>query len=223
MFLIKAIYWLGKRYSRYGLYGYIKTCCKEISLGNNNILFVGSGGELQAVVESHLTSLNRITSIDLDESRNPDLVMDITNLHFEKNSFDYVFMLEVLEHVSEPTLAMSELHRCLRPGGKLFMSTPFVFGIHDAPYDYFRYTKYGLLHLARKFKDIEIKERNNYVFTVCVLLIRLIMGRTIINKFIGLFFLIVISALLPFIFILGCFVTSDQITTGYTTTCVKKA
>ena len=222
MFLIKAIYWLGKRFSRYGLYGYIRKCCKEISLGNGNILFVGSGGELQAVVESHLTSLNKITSIDLDESRNPDLVMDVTNLQFKNNSFDYVFMLEVLEHIPEPTLAMGELHRCLRPGGKLFISTPFVFGIHDAPYDYFRYTKHGLQYLARNFKTVEIKARNNYIFTVCVLLIRLIMARTIFNKLIGLFFLILISILLPLIFILSCFVTSDQITTGYTTTCIKK-
>ena len=213
---------MGKRYSRYGLYSYIKNCCKEISSGNNNVLFVGSGGELQALVEDNLPTPNNIISIDFDDTKNPDLVMDITNLQFDEKTFDFVFMLEVLEHVPEPAKAMTEAHRCLRPGGKLFMSTPFVFGIHDAPHDYFRYTKYGLQYLTKHFESVEITERNNYIFGVCVLFIRLIMGRTILDKMVGITFLVLISVLLPLIFIVGLFVKSDQLTTGYTTTCTKK-
>ena len=223
MVAMKTLYWVGKRYSRYGLYKYIKKCCYEIASNRNQILFIGSGGEIHSIVKLTLPGCSVITSIDLDSKRKPDFVMDVTNLGFSDNSFDYIFMLEVLEHVTEPSDAMSEIYRCLKPGGKLFMSTPFIFGIHDAPNDYYRYTKFGLKYLARKFQDIEIQERNSYIFAVCVLPVRLLMARTVFGKVMGLVFLVAITVLLPIIYLVSLLVRSDQVTTGYTATCTKKA
>ena len=49
-----------------------------------------------------------------------------------------------------------ELYRVTKPSGKLILSTPFIFGIHEAPYDYFRFTKFGLIHLFNNFNDLEV-------------------------------------------------------------------
>ena len=223
MIALKTLYWLGKRYSRYGLYKYIKKSCYEVATGEKQVLFIGSGGELHNIVKHDLPACSVITSIDLDIRREPDYIMDVSNLGFWDNSFDYIFMLEVLEHVQEPSNAMSEIHRCLKPGGKLFMSTPFIFGIHDAPNDYYRYTKFGLKYLTRKFQSVKIKERNSYIFAICVLPIRLIMARTVFGKVMGLVFLLAITFLLPMIYLTSLLVRSDQVTTGYTATCIKKS
>ena len=65
------------------------------------------------------------------------------------NKFDAVLMFEVLEHVEDPFLAANEILRVLKVRGVLLLSTPFVFGIHDAPYDYWRFTKYGLANIFK--------------------------------------------------------------------------
>jgi SAM-dependent methyltransferase len=43
---------------------------------------------------------------------------------FAKESFDVVTLMDVIEHVAEPRALMSEIHRILRPGGVLFVTTP---------------------------------------------------------------------------------------------------
>lgn len=74
------------------------------------------------------------------------------------NSYDAALCSEVLEHVADPHLALSELHRVLRPGAALLLSVPFLARLHEEPYDYFRYTRYGLDHLltGASFQVVEI-------------------------------------------------------------------
>jgi hypothetical protein len=50
---------------------------------------------------------------------------DIQALSFDDASFDHIVSLDVLEHVPDPTKALAELRRCLRPGGVLLLSAPF--------------------------------------------------------------------------------------------------
>jgi len=71
-------------------------------------------------------------------------------LPFGDQSFDYVTCLEGLEHIENPQQAMREFARVLKPGGKLFVSTPFAFPVHQKPYDYYRYTAYGLRLLIER-------------------------------------------------------------------------
>lgn len=50
--------------------------------------------------------------------------MDITNITFEDNSFDFIICNHVLEHIPDDIKAMSELYRVLRPGGWAILQTP---------------------------------------------------------------------------------------------------
>jgi SAM-dependent methyltransferase len=73
----------------------------------------------------------------------PQVFGDAGQLPFRDGSFDVVVCLEVLEHVREPDQALRELARVLRPGGRAFVSMPFLYPVHDAPHDYQRWTESG--------------------------------------------------------------------------------
>lgn len=73
-----------------------------------------------------------------------DYVGDIQNMPLPSQSFDTVLSFEVIEHVPDPRKALAEIYRILKPGGKLVMSVPHLMYLHNEPYDFYRYTKYGL-------------------------------------------------------------------------------
>ncbi len=62
-------------------------------------------------------------------------------------SFDTILMSEVLEHLEEPADALAECFRLLRPSGKILVSVPMVWTLHEEPRDFYRFTPYGLQHL----------------------------------------------------------------------------
>jgi SAM-dependent methyltransferase len=85
-----------------------------------------------------------------------DVYYDGRHLPFADASFDVVFSSQVLEHVFTPDAFLVEVGRVLRPGGHFLLTTPFVWDEHEQPYDFARYSSYGLIHLAgRNGFDIE--------------------------------------------------------------------
>lgn len=64
------------------------------------------------------------------------------------SSFDYILSTQVLEHLTNPQRVFEEFNRILKPKGKIFLTTNFIYQIHMIPYDYYRFTKYGLKHLG---------------------------------------------------------------------------
>jgi len=52
--------------------------------------------------------------------------MDITNITYEDNSFDYVYCSHVLEHILDDRKAMRELHRILKADGWAILNVPIV-------------------------------------------------------------------------------------------------
>lgn len=51
-------------------------------------------------------------------------VIDITNIPFEDNSFDYIICNHVLEHVEDEKQALKELKRVIKPSGKIILTFP---------------------------------------------------------------------------------------------------
>lgn len=64
------------------------------------------------------------------------------------DSFDAVLSSQVLEHVEEPALYLSECARVLRPGGTLVLSTHGIMYYHRDPEDYWRWTHPGLVKVV---------------------------------------------------------------------------
>ncbi|MDE2150036.1 MAG: class I SAM-dependent methyltransferase [Gammaproteobacteria bacterium] len=57
---------------------------------------------------------------------NPSIArMDLTALPTQTNYFDLVIANHVLEHVTNDSLALSEIYRTLKPGGYAILQTPF--------------------------------------------------------------------------------------------------
>lgn len=71
-------------------------------------------------------------------------------LPFKEACFDTVLLTEVLEHVAEPHRLFHEMGRVLKPGGYLILTAPQTWGLHEEPYDFFRFTRYGLTSLAER-------------------------------------------------------------------------
>ena len=74
-------------------------------------------------------------------------ICDLSSIPVPDNKYDAVIFTQVLEHISEPKVVLKELHRILKPGGKLFLSAPLFYEEHEIPYDYYRYTQFGLKYL----------------------------------------------------------------------------
>ena len=88
----------------------------------------------------------------------PAVSADVVKLPFRDDSFDMVFSTQVLEHVSDPQGMLESAWRVLKPGGVLMMTAPQMVALHEAPYDFFRYTYFGVEHLLNRarFRNIEV-------------------------------------------------------------------
>ena len=99
--------------------------------------------------------LDKITQYDTFdiEKRVPEVkfVGDIQDMDvIADGSYDSAICLEVLEHVQDPFRAIAEIHRILNKGGTLILSVPHLSRLHEAPYDFYRYTKYGIRYILEE-------------------------------------------------------------------------
>lgn len=72
------------------------------------------------------------------------------SLPFGDNFFDTLLLSDVLEHVPNPENLWLEMSRVLSPGGHLLMNAPFLYGVHEEPYDFARYTSFALSRFAQR-------------------------------------------------------------------------
>lgn len=79
-----------------------------------------------------------------------DQLYDGGKFPFEDAEFDSILCNQVLEHVFNPDEFLGEIMRVLKPGGRLLLTVPFVWDEHEQPYDYARYSSFGLRALLEK-------------------------------------------------------------------------
>ncbi|MGQ4648731.1 methyltransferase domain-containing protein [Lyngbya aestuarii] len=112
--------------------------------------------------------------VDIVAGQEVDVIASVCDLPFLDNEFDIVLCTEVLEHVADTRSAISEIYRVLKPGGKLILTTPFIFPLHEVPNDYYRFTIMGLQEILKEFTEVKIKAAGDTFETVAVLLERII-------------------------------------------------
>lgn len=83
------------------------------------------------------------------------VVTDVYKLPFKDGSVDAAIAESLLEHLSNPYVAVVEIKRVLKPGGLLYVVTPFMLGYHSSPNDYYRWTSFGLKELLSGFEEKE--------------------------------------------------------------------
>lgn len=86
-------------------------------------------------------------------------------------SFDAALSTQVLEHVPDPARVLCELYRVLSPGSSLCLTAPLVWQLHEEPYDFYRYTSYGLRALLERagFQVAAVEARSGYFATLATL------------------------------------------------------
>ncbi|UCF08771.1 MAG: class I SAM-dependent methyltransferase [Thermoplasmata archaeon] len=106
-------------------------------------------------------NVDRYIGIDMpaENNKSADIFGDGLKLPFRSNVIDTILSTQVIEHVEEPKEILNEAYRVLKTGGHLILTAPMVWELHVEPYDYYRFTKYGLKYLAKStgFHIIEIK------------------------------------------------------------------
>lgn len=103
---------------------------------------------------------SKILTADIDKTSGADYIIDICQNNEAKiaaGTFDIIVCTEVLEHTLNPFLAVNEIHRLLKPGATLIMTTPFNFRIHGPLPDCWRFTEYGIKALLKDFENIKIE------------------------------------------------------------------
>lgn len=100
-----------------------------------------------------------------------DIAADLNiSLPIASEVADTVVSLSVLEHLCEPQTMLNEAFRILKPDGRIVLQVPWQWWVHEAPYDFFRYTPYGLAYLFNKagFVDVVVEPQSGF-FTMWIL------------------------------------------------------
>jgi SAM-dependent methyltransferase len=135
---------------------------------NSLVLDAGAGDQIyRAVFVRHRYQAADFEKVDKPYAQST-YVCDLVNIPVEDGRFDAVVLSQVMEHLPEPAAVLAELNRVLKPGGRFFYSAPLYYEEHEIPYDFYRYTQYGVKHLLQKagFTITEFRWLEGYMGTV---------------------------------------------------------
>jgi len=99
---------------------------------------------------------------------NADIVADLNKtLPIDSGVAEVIISISVLEHLCEPQIMLNEAFRILKPGGTILLQVPWQWWIHEAPYDYYRYSPFGLKYLFEKsgFTKVDVQPTGGYFST----------------------------------------------------------
>src|SRR5262249_2508938 len=113
-------------------------------------------------------AIERYDIINVQEGPDVTIVGDIQNCpQIPSNCFDVIVCTQVLEHVANPFLAVAELRRILKPGGRLLVTVPAAYPYHAIPHDYWRFTRDSAqLLFGERFEDVRITAWGNRLSVV---------------------------------------------------------
>jgi SAM-dependent methyltransferase len=174
---------------RKGLYKHIKRYAGQL---HGNLLDFGCGSKPY----KNLFAVNSYLGVDFENEGHPhdkeqvDVFYDGKRLPFDNDHFDSILCSEVFEHIFNIDEVITELYRVLKPGGKMLVTVPFVWSEHELPFDYGRYSRFGIRYLLEKnhFVLLEQSTTTHFAETIIQLWVLYIyhLFRTS-NKFLNLF------------------------------------
>lgn len=157
--------------ARRGLYKGIAELANELS--GDSLLDLGCGSKPYRGLFTHSNYMGM--ELDTEQNRtagHAELFYDGTSFPFDADEYDSVLCNQVLEHVFNPDEFLTEMFRVLKPGGQLLLTVPFVWDEHEQPFDYARYSSFGLQHLLGRagFEVKALRKSNQDLSTIFQLL-----------------------------------------------------
>jgi SAM-dependent methyltransferase len=95
-----------------------------------------------------------------------DVVGKNWELPFRDNEFDALLTTQVLEHTARISETVLEIKRVVKKDGLIFVSAPMTYPEHEVPYDYFRFTRYGLQEIFKDFEIVSITSSGGFIHTM---------------------------------------------------------
>ena len=97
-----------------------------------------------------------------------DIFYDGNEIPFDNSKFDHVFASEVFEHVFNLDELLKEINRVTKKGGSLLITLPFVWDEHEEPYDFARYSSFGITDILKKhgYTVINLHKSTSYIGTI---------------------------------------------------------
>lgn len=138
------------------LFGALKNAINKYT--NGKLLDIGCGNKPYSSWFNN--KIDEYIGCDIIQSdlNKVDVICPAQSIPFPNDTFDTIFTTQVIEHVGDHEGMLNEAFRLLKPGGKLILSGPFYWPLHEEPHDYFRYTKHGFKLIVEKagFRILEI-------------------------------------------------------------------
>jgi len=133
--------------------------CKKVLSEMSQINFVLDIGAGKGHFRELFIRYNRYLALDFYPYPGVQIIADFTKkLPLRNDIADLILLSNVLEHSPEPLDLLKECRRLLRPSvGRIIILVPFLIKVHQAPFDFFRYTEYGLQYLLRKAQFSQFK------------------------------------------------------------------
>lgn len=147
----------------------------EVVLDEENWLDLGCG---MRPFESFFDRAN-YTGLDVESSgadkdmKVPDFYYDGKTIPFSDGFFDGILCTQVLEHATDCDALIDECNRVLKNAGKFVVSVPFMQREHEQPFDFRRFTSFGLLSLLEKksFKVVKLLKVLSPIETLATLFV----------------------------------------------------
>ena len=135
---------------------------------SGNLLDIGCGNKPYEKWFENLVTDYIGCDIIQSNAKNVDVLCQANNIPFDDCSFQTVFSTQVIEHVADHQGMVNEAFRLLKTNGYFILSGPFVWPLHEEPYDFFRFTKYGFTYILEKagFEIVEINESGGVWATI---------------------------------------------------------
>ncbi len=151
-------------FARKGLYTNVSSLVSNLT---GKLLDVGCGTK---PYENICDNVSEYIGLEIDDEGNrnhsfADVFYDGKTIPFEDKKFDSILSNQVFEHVFNPNEFLKEINRVTKMEGIFLMTVPFVWDEHEQPYDYARYSSFGLKYILDKngFDIIEHRKSNNGV------------------------------------------------------------
>lgn len=146
-------------FARKGLAKHISALAGQVT---GKTLDVGCGSKPYM----HLYHSEEYVGLEIDTPQNRasnkgDYFYDGKQFPFDNGTFDSLVANEVLEHVFNPDQFLGEVFRVLKPGGVTLLTLPFVWDEHEQPYDFARYSSFGIKALLEKHGFIVVEQRKS--------------------------------------------------------------
>ncbi len=154
------------------VYSFLK---RTVPAMQGTVLDVGCGESPYAHLLTAGASYTGIDIVSADQfgmtATNDIMTFDGKTLPFSDDYFDHIICTEVIEHVEDPNAFVAELRRVLKSNGTLVATVPFSARVHHEPFDYQRFTPWGLKRLFAEFKEANITARGSDLVSIAAKLV----------------------------------------------------